>query len=164
MHPLGTGDHLETALSAAGVTVRRDEARGFWTVDGAAPATVVETFLACACEPAETMTHDPDRLDDEDGDLLFYEAYWENGELVITLRRQFALVTDSEDEAYIDRLHLEFRTRGAPADTPESVVIGGAGGSDVSVGEWASRLRSDPAFAAMLGAPVDVVLFDQGPI
>jgi hypothetical protein len=125
---------------------------------------VVETFLACAREPAETTADDPDRLAGEGGDLLFYEGYWREGELVVTLRRQFALVEDDEDDQYLDRLHLEFRTRAAPADTPESAVIEGAGGADASVDEWASRVRSDPACAAMLAAPVEAVRFDQGPI
>jgi hypothetical protein len=35
---------------------------------------------------------------------------------------------------------------------------------DVTVDEWAGRVRSDPAIAATMGAPVDIVLFDQGPI
>jgi hypothetical protein len=83
---------------------------------------------------------------------------------VVTLVRQFALVEDDEDDAYLDRLHVELRTRSAPADTPVSAVIEGAGGSDESVAEWVQRLRSDPAFAAMMSAPVDGVRFAQGPI
>ncbi len=164
MDPLGSGDHFASALGAAGIVVRLDEVRGTWWVDGADPAAVVECFLACARERAETTAEDPDRLADEDGDLLFHEAYWEGGALVVTLRRQFALVEDGEDEEYLDRLHLELRTRSAPAETPESGVTEGAGGSVATVDEWARRLRSDPAFAAMMAVPVDVVLFDQGPI
>jgi hypothetical protein len=34
----------------------------------------------------------------------------------------------------------------------------------VTVEEWAGRVRSDPAFAAVMAVPVDAVLFDQGPI
>jgi hypothetical protein len=163
MDPLGSGDHFASALGAAGIAVRLDAARGTWSVDSGDPAAVVESFFACARDRAVTTADDLDRLADEGGDLLFYEAYWEDGELVVTLRRQFALVEDDDDE-YLDRLHLELRTRSAPAGTPESAVIEGAGGSDASVGEWAGRLRSDPAFTAMMAAPVDVVLFDQGPI
>lgn len=164
MHPLGSGDHFASALGAAGITVRLDELGRPWWVESADPATAIESFLACAREPAETTADDPDRLAVEDSDLLFYEAYWDDGELVLTLCRQFALVEDDEDQAYLERLHLELRTRSAPAATPESPVIEGAGGSEATVDEWARRLRADPTFAAVLDVPVDVVLFEQGPI
>jgi hypothetical protein len=164
MDPLGSGDHFASALRAAGIAVRRDDVGGTWSVDSADPAAVVESFFACARERAQNTADDPLRLADEDSDLMFYEAYWEDSELVVTLRRQFALLEDGEDEEYLDRLHLELRTRSAPAETPESAVIEGAGGSDATVDEWARRLRSDSAFAAMLTVPLDVVRFDQGPI
>jgi hypothetical protein len=164
MDPLGSGDHFASALAAAGIVARRDDARGTWAVDSADPAAVVESFFGCARERAEDTADDPLRLADEGSDLMFYEAYWEDSELVVTLRRQFALLEDGEDEEYLDRLHLELRTRAAPSATPESAVIAGAGGSDMTVDEWARRVRSDPAFAAMMAVPVDVVLFDQGPI
>src|SRR4051794_35655544 len=109
MDPLGSGDHFASALRAAGVVVRLDDARGTWWIDDADPAAVVESFLACARERARTPADDRLRLDDEDSDLMFYEAYWEDGDLVVTLRRQFALVEDDEDEGYLDRLHLELR-------------------------------------------------------
>jgi hypothetical protein len=94
---------------------------------------------------------------------LFDDAYWEDGELAVSLCRQFALIEDGEDQEYLDRLNLELRTTAAPAQTPESSTIEGAGGADVTVDEWARRVRSDPTFAAMMAVPVDVVLFDQGP-
>jgi hypothetical protein len=143
--------------------VRLDDLRGTRWIDNADAAAVVECFLACARERAQTQPEDPERLADEDGDLLFYDAYWEDGELVVSLCRQFALIEDGEDQEYLDRLNLELRTTAAPAQTPESSTIEGAGGSDVTVDEWARRVRSDPTFAAMTAVPVDVVLFDQGP-
>lgn len=164
MDPLGSGDHFAWALGAAGIVVRYDEDRGTWSVDGADPAAVVQCFFACARERAETPADEPERLADEDDDLLFYEAYREDGELVVTLRRQFALIEDGEEERYLDRLHLELRTRSASAEISESAVIEAAGGSGVTVEEWAGRVRSDPAFAAVMAVPVDAVLFDQGPI
>jgi hypothetical protein len=91
------------------------------------------------------------------------DAYWEDGELLVSLCRSFALLEAGEDQEYLDRLNLELRTTAAPAQTPESSTIEGAGGSDVTVDEWARRVRSDPTFAAMMAVPVDVVLFDQGP-
>jgi hypothetical protein len=90
---------------AAGIVMRLDDLRGTWWIDNADAAAVVECFLACARERAQTPPEDPERLADEDGDLLFYDAYWEDGELVVSLCRQFALIEDGEDLEYLDRLN-----------------------------------------------------------
>ena len=76
-----------------------------WWIDNADAAAVVECFLACARERAQTPPEDHERLADEDGDLLLYDAYWEDGELVVSLCRQFALIEDGEDQEYLDRLN-----------------------------------------------------------
>jgi hypothetical protein len=94
-----------------------------------------------------------------------FASAWRAAGIVVRLdARGTWWVDGAEEEEYLDRLHLELRTRSAPAETPEARFVMGTGGSDVTVEEWARRLRSDPAFGALLAVPVDVVLFDQGPI
>jgi hypothetical protein len=161
MHPLGSGEHFASALAAAGVSAPADGVA--WTVAAGDARAAVDAFFKCAREPAETGPDDPERLaDDGVPDRLSYEAYWQDGLLIVTLTRQFTLQEDGEDEPFLDRLLLELRSRSAPPDTPESDVVAGAGGTDA--GAWEARVRADPAFTATLAAPVDAVTFDQTPV
>jgi hypothetical protein len=164
VHPLGSGEHFAAALAAAGVAARAGGVA--WTVAAGDARAAVDVFFTCAREPAETGPGDQERLDD-DGvpDRLSYEAYWEDGALVVTLTRQFTLREAGEDEPFLDRLLLELRSRAAPPGTPESDVLDGTGGSEAGAADWEARVRADPAFAAALaGGPVDAVAFDQTPV
>ena len=97
-------------------------------------------------------------------ELLLYEGIWDGTAYVLSFRRQFSFEDAEGDFLFMDRLQLELQAMAVPRDLPESDAIYGAGGTVAGVDEWYEKLSAEPGFLAVMSAPVDRLLIEQGQI